>query len=419
MPRHNAVDYPQVPHRPIVQMNLGLAPPPSFTDQDRYSWQVTPVEATSPNGEEQYMATNNKRKQLEQRETQGRQSRIPPLPVLPDHLAHDGRRESRLSTYVLLPSQRRDLGLAQAQQHKQTRILEEQEHVAQFRPDLSRQHQSQPQVVTQEQNFAYPYEQSQHLQHQPRIAEQAVVDSPNSDDARFYTHYTAQPNVQHVPLVNQFQRPEERKIPIPSISIQHLPQAQPAQIAPDENPLTATSPSLVNNSVNARTINQPIGVLPEMHFPQSTHFNQQQTIQGSTWHHSLGSCADPTTCLSSLFCPCMIYGRTQHRLSLKSSGKDPTNMLGFSSLNASCLAWSILPGVNVLLTAIQHRRIRKAYDMDGQAGNFVGDCVKGVCCCCCMLAQAEKEMKVREISVAKITDEYKSPADMSYVPQAS
>lgn len=75
-------------------------------------------------------------------------------------------------------------------------------------------------------------------------------------------------------------------------------------------------------------------------------------------------------------------------------------MLGYSSVNASCIAWAVLPGVNALLTAIQHRRVRKAYDMEGK-GDFVGDCVRGVCCCCCMLAQDEKEMKHRDVPIAK------------------
>jgi len=74
-------------------------------------------------------------------------------------------------------------------------------------------------------------------------------------------------------------------------------------------------------------------------------------------------------------------------------------MLSYSSINGSCLAWAVLPGVNALLTAIQHRRVRKVYDMEGK-GDFVGDCVRGVCCCCCMLAQDEKEMREREMSVA-------------------
>lgn len=93
-------------------------------------------------------------------------------------------------------------------------------------------------------------------------------------------------------------------------------------------------------------------------------------------------------------------------------------MLGYSSINGSCLAWSVLCGVNILLTAIQHTRIRKAYEMDSQAGNVASDCVKSVCCCCCVLAQDEKEMKLREeLSRNKeVRESYQSPEGMTFAP---
>lgn len=140
-----------------------------------------------------------------------------------------------------------------------------------------------------------------------------------------------------------------------------------------------------------------------------------QSPRGGTWHHSLGSCAEPTTCLASLFCPCIVYGRTQHRLALKSQKRDPTNMLGYSAVNGSCLAWSVLCGVNMLLTAVQHTRVRRAYEMDGTAGNVAGDCVQSVCCCCCVLAQDEKEVKVREGKAGR-RESYRSPEGMRFAP---
>jgi hypothetical protein len=42
---------------------------------------------------------------------------------------------------------------------------------------------------------------------------------------------------------------------------------------------------------------------------------------------------------------CILYGRTQHRLSMKSRKEDPTNMLGYETCNGSCrkLAQSVAP----------------------------------------------------------------------------
>jgi len=93
-------------------------------------------------------------------------------------------------------------------------------------------------------------------------------------------------------------------------------------------------------------------------------------------------------------------------------------MLGYSSINGSCLAWSVLCGVNILLTAIQHTRVRKAYEMDSLAGNVASDCIQSVCCCCCVLAQDEKEMRVREEKArkAETRESYKSPEGMSFAP---
>lgn len=45
-----------------------------------------------------------------------------------------------------------------------------------------------------------------------------------------------------------------------------------------------------------------------------------------------------------LLCPCILYGKTQHRLSLKSRKEDPTNMLGYETCNGSCTAMALLCG---------------------------------------------------------------------------
>ncbi|KAL8744973.1 MAG: hypothetical protein Q9190_002836 [Brigantiaea leucoxantha] len=52
------------------------------------------------------------------------------------------------------------------------------------------------------------------------------------------------------------------------------------------------------------------------------------------WKHQL--CELDTLCCTGIFCPCMVYGKTQYRISKKTSKDDPTNMLGYESCNGSC-----------------------------------------------------------------------------------
>ncbi|KAK4938795.1 hypothetical protein LTR10_020802 [Elasticomyces elasticus] len=84
-------------------------------------------------------------------------------------------------------------------------------------------------------------------------------------------------------------------------------------------------------------------------------------------------------------------------------------------------AFAILCGINGILTAIQHTRVRKTYNMSTEAGNVAGDCVKGFCCCCCVVAQDEKEVRYREGQARKpgasINQEgYVAPTGMNFSP---
>jgi Cys-rich protein (TIGR01571 family) len=144
-----------------------------------------------------------------------------------------------------------------------------------------------------------------------------------------------------------------------------------------------------------------------------------QPERGGTWHTSLFSCASPSICLTSLFCPCVSYGRTQYRLSRRSAKSDPTNFLGFNPCcNPSCVAFGVLCGVNAILAAVQKTRVRKTYGMEQEqgAGGVLDDLWKGVCCCCCSVAQDEKEMKWREEEARRITGASGSGKDQGYVP---
>ena len=189
------------------------------------------------------------------------------------------------------------------------------------------------------------------------------------------------------------------------------PLPETVHLEPDSSPLTPShsSPS------------SQVPIMPNAAFLPATPLQPDfGSEQGGTWRHSLCSCADTPTCLTSIFCPCVTYGKTQYRLEARSSNKDPTNMLGYHSVNGSCAAFGLLfCGCNFILAAIQRTRIRRAYNMSNEAGNVGSDCAQALCCCCCTLAQDEKEMKARE-GGTKINGEglkpqgYRMQVPMSY-----
>lgn len=211
--------------------------------------------------------------------------------------------------------------------------------------------------------------------------------------------------------------------PIPNkadLASSHEP-SETMRIAPDANPLTPTSPNQPQQNLS-RTANlsqaaTSRGPSYSTHYPgQAPHPIQQ--IKGGTWKYGLCDCGDVGTCCTGLFCPCILYGKTQYRLSQKSERKDPTNMLGYETLNGSCTVFAVLCGCNFMLAAIQHTRVRKSYDIPGSVGS---DCVRGLCCSCCTLAQDEKEIKYREghrggFAGTGVNNQYATPGGMNYAP---
>lgn len=96
-------------------------------------------------------------------------------------------------------------------------------------------------------------------------------------------------------------------------------------------------------------------------------------------------------------------------------------MLGYTAVNGSCIAFAILCEINGALAAIQRTRVRKAYNMNSEAGNVAGDCVNGFCCCCCVIAQDEKEVRFREEEARKPgasnnQEGYVAPTGMNFSP---
>ncbi|KAK9856585.1 Protein of unknown function Cys-rich [Penicillium brevicompactum] len=186
-------------------------------------------------------------------------------------------------------------------------------------------------------------------------------------------------------------------------------------IAPDENPLQSPQQTYFPPPTRAATAPEDLSAF---HNPgQTVHPNQEAT--GGGWSNGLCELSNFGICCLGLICPCILYGRTQHRLSMKSRKEDPTNMLGYETCNGSCTGMGLLCGCQWLMATIQHTRTRKAYGIEGSVAS---DCVRASCCTCCTLIQDEKEIQKREEIRARAARErgatllspYTTPGPMSY-----
>ncbi|KAJ9314583.1 hypothetical protein DTO271D3_5083 [Paecilomyces variotii] len=183
------------------------------------------------------------------------------------------------------------------------------------------------------------------------------------------------------------QQPEVRPpnspgpVPIKSAPVveQQTQQGQATSVEPDSNPLQ--QPFSPVSPLSPHSVTSPVGTFRNInhgpaqsddiyatHLPgQISHPNQE--VKGGTWSHSMCDCSDVGTCCLGLLCPCILYGRTQHRLDMKSRKEDPTNLLAYEKCNGSCTVMALLCGCQWLLATIQHSRTRKAYRIKGRAGD--------------------------------------------------
>lgn len=164
----------------------------------------------------------------------------------------------------------------------------------------------------------------------------------------------------------------------------------------------------------------PNGLDFALHQPGQIAHPNMESERSHTWNNSLCACSgDVSTCLTGIFCPCVLYGRTSYRLSQKSAKKDPTDMLGHSSTNGHCMLMGASCGLWWLFPMLQRTRIRHAYKLGGSLGN---DLLKGCCCCCCVVVQNEREVKSREEASRRwagpaSTEVYTRASGMVYKPQ--
>ncbi|KAL9072261.1 MAG: hypothetical protein Q9157_005171, partial [Trypethelium eluteriae] len=124
-----------------------------------------------------------------------------------------------------------------------------------------------------------------------------------------------------------------------------------------------TSPFAPPFSPNAAS--GPNGLTAAAHQPGQISHPNMSSSSSTNWTHALLSVPSSATCCLGLFCPCVLYGRTSHRLALKSAKQDPTNMLGYSAVNGHCVLWALACGLQCVPTVLQRLRIRHAYKIEG------------------------------------------------------
>lgn len=120
--------------------------------------------------------------------------------------------------------------------------------------------------------------------------------------------------------------------------------SQSLPVEPDTNPLQSPLfPPATAISASQQTPVAGEEDITPFHQPgQVRHPNQ--AIKGGNWSNHLCDCSNISSCCLGIFCPCILYGKTQYRLGLKSRKEDPTNMLGFDPCNGSCTAMALLCG---------------------------------------------------------------------------
>jgi len=188
-----------------------------------------------------------------------------------------------------------------------------------------------------------------HLQKEGIIPTHLNYPPPDQHPAHYapYAETPQHPQSVQSPLYSysHYGRPPNSPGPLPAKpSPENFNRSDNLSIAPDTNPLQSPKipyfpPPIATPAPQASTV----GDLGSCHQPgQIMHPNQD--VQGGTWSHGLCECSNVGTCCLGIICPCILYGKTQYRLSIKSKRGDPTNMLGYETCNGSCTGMVLLCG---------------------------------------------------------------------------
>ena len=120
-------------------------------------------------------------------------------------------------------------------------------------------------------------------------------------------------------------------VPPMGTAIQEEPKARVTVLNPDVdgtpliyNPLSPAGPNATYGDHRPGQVSHPnAAVQPE-------------------WKH--GFCEADALCCMGIICPCMVYGKTQYRLSRKAQKQDPTDLLGYNACNGSCGLMAVVCG---------------------------------------------------------------------------
>ena len=171
------------------------------------------------------------------------------------------------------------------------------------------------------------------------------------------------------------------------------PPAAAAPIEPDHKP-TFTSPTTPRQNHHAFPSPQNHHAFPP---PPSTTTTSATTAYAppapTTPSWSSGLCTPDATCLLAYTCPCVLYGRTAHRLRQRAAHRPATDLNGLGGCNARCVAFGALACFAGPLAAALRGKVRRMYGIEGGTRE---DCGVGCCCCCGVLGQVEREVVRRE-----------------------
>ncbi|KNG46638.1 PLAC8-domain-containing protein [Stemphylium lycopersici] len=187
---------------------------------------------------------------------------------------------------------------------------------------------------------------------QTRHARQMSNLSPINTNVRVNTMPTIPPTP---PSGTHQMSPLPHKAPITPMSANSMHKDEPRDngTSPNNQTSYANEPYSPHGFTSAQTNNFHAVFSPDAaHGPNGLDFAAHQPGQiahpnmesenSREWQNSLCACSpEPSTCLTGLFCPCILYGRTSYRLSQKSAKNDPTDMLGHSSTNGHCIVMGL------------------------------------------------------------------------------
>ena len=168
--------------------------------------------------------------------------------------------------------------------------------------------------------------------------------APYADEAPHSPSRGGSPANQYPPMPPQSysQGPEQLK------KLPESPFSSAMPFHPSVNDRAMEMPKLDVKRTRTPTYNphSPAGpnITVENHLPgQISHPNA--TVDPE-WKHGL--CELDTTCCIGLLCPCILYGKTQYRLSQKAQKHQATDLLGYETCNGSCMLMGVACGFQCL-----------------------------------------------------------------------